>query len=133
MRHPIHAGAASALLAVGALAALAALAVRADQAPRSAWAAFPLPAAEAGNPGRQLFWNHCAACHGAGAGMPGTAALAAKYRGQKPALLEQRTDLTPEFVSSIVRHGISVMPMFRKTELSDAELAVLAGYLARSP
>jgi mono/diheme cytochrome c family protein len=90
----------------------------------------PLPAAEAGNPGRLLFWSHCAACHGAGEGMPGTAALAAKYGGQKPALLEQRTDLTPEFVTAIVRHGVSVMPKFRKTELSDADLAVLAAYLA---
>jgi hypothetical protein len=29
-----------------------------------------------------------------------------------------------------VRHGISVMPKSRKTELSDADLAVLAAYLA---
>jgi 4-cresol dehydrogenase (hydroxylating) len=41
-------------------------------------------------------------------------------------------NLGPELVGSIVRHGVSIMPMFRKTELSDADLAVLAAYLARS-
>jgi mono/diheme cytochrome c family protein len=103
----------------------------ADDSSRTAWAAFPLPDAHDASPGRRLFWNHCAACHGEGAGMPGTAALAAKYGGQKPAPLEQRTDLTADFVTSVVRHGVSVMPMFRKTELSDADLAVLAAYLAQ--
>jgi mono/diheme cytochrome c family protein len=48
----------------------------------------------------------------------------------KPALLEQRTDLAPEFTSAIVRTGVSVMPFFRKTEISDAELGALASYLA---
>ena len=103
----------------------------ADDSSRTAWAAFPLPDAQDASPGRRLFWNHCAACHGEGAGMPGTAALAAKYGGQKPAPLEQRTDLTADIVTSVVRHGVSVMPMFRKTELSDADLAVLAAYLAQ--
>ncbi len=110
-------------------AVIGAAAPAADE-PRTAWAAFPPPDAQAASPGRRLFWNHCAACHGEGAGMPGTAALAAKYRGQKPALLEQRRDLTPEFVTAVVRHGVSVMPMFRKTELSDTDLAVLCAYLA---
>jgi len=31
-----------------------------------------------------------------------------------------------------VRHGISFMPSFRKTEISDADLALLAVYLAPS-
>jgi mono/diheme cytochrome c family protein len=48
----------------------------------------------------------------------------------KPALLEQRTDLAPEFTSAIVRTGVSVMPFFRKIEISDAELGALASYLA---
>jgi (+)-pinoresinol hydroxylase len=129
MTRPMVAAAVTVMLAVMTIVAGP---VRADDKPRTAWAAFPLPAAEAASPGRQLFWNHCAACHGEGPGMPGTAALAAKYAGQKPALLEQRTDLTAEFVSSIVRHGVSVMPKFRKTELGDADLAALAAYLARS-
>jgi hypothetical protein len=31
-----------------------------------------------------------------------------------------------------VRHGISVMPHFRKTEISDTELDELAAFLARN-
>ncbi len=31
-----------------------------------------------------------------------------------------------------LRHGISVMPQFRKTEISDADLDALAQYLARN-
>jgi mono/diheme cytochrome c family protein len=32
----------------------------------------------------------------------------------------------------VVRQGISFMPSFRKTEISDADLALLAAYLAPS-
>jgi mono/diheme cytochrome c family protein len=35
-------------------------------------------------------------------------------------------------VKVLVRHGISVMPQFRKTEISDQELDALAAYLARN-
>lgn len=80
--------------------------------------------------GRRVFDYWCATCHGAGPQYPGTMALAAKYNGSKPALLEQRTDLTPQITEYFVRHGISVMPPFRKTEISDAELRALAAYLA---
>lgn len=87
--------------------------------------------------GRQLYELHCVACHGAGPGVPpfpglaGTAALGAKYGGAKPALLTERTDLTPELVTHFVRQGVSVMPFYRKTEISDAELAALGAYLSR--
>lgn len=65
--------------------------------------------------------------------MPGTAALAAKYSGQVPAALEERSDLTPDVVKFFVRHGVSIMPPFRKTEITDAELDALANYLGRKP
>jgi mono/diheme cytochrome c family protein len=80
--------------------------------------------------GKQVFDKWCAPCHGAGPGMPGTQALQALYNGQKPARLEERTDLIPELVRTFVRNGVSVMPFFRKTEISDAELDALAEYLA---
>jgi (+)-pinoresinol hydroxylase len=35
------------------------------------------------------------------------------------------------FVKTIVRQGVSFMPQFRKTEISDADLDALAVYLAR--
>lgn len=86
----------------------------------------------AGEPrGYVEFQRACSVCHGNGPAKPGTRALRAKYRGKLPALLEERTDLTPAYVKYIVRHGVSVMPPFRKTELSAADLDAIAAYLGR--
>jgi mono/diheme cytochrome c family protein len=78
------------------------------------------------------YQNYCSMCHGTGAGKPGTLALQAKYKGALPALLDQRTDLTPPLIKTYVRNGISVMPIFRKTEISDADLDAIAAYLTRN-
>jgi mono/diheme cytochrome c family protein len=94
-------------------------------------AATPAQAQSAKPDGKAVFTKWCAPCHGDGPGKPGTAALEALYKGAKPALLEQRTDLPPELTKQFVRTGVSVMPFFRKTEISDAELDSLAAYLAR--
>lgn len=80
--------------------------------------------------GKQVFQYWCAPCHAPGPRHPGTQALDALYKGAKPGPLEQRTDLVPELTRQFVRGGVSVMPPFRKTEISDAELAALATYLA---
>jgi len=74
----------------------------------------------------------CSMCHGEGAGKPGTLALQAKYKGALPALLEKRTDLTPALIKLYVRNGITIMPTFRKTEISDADLDAIATYLTRN-
>jgi mono/diheme cytochrome c family protein len=79
--------------------------------------------------GKQVFDKWCAPCHAPGTAFPGTRALDAKYDGKIPAALEQRTDLSADLVRSMVRHGVSIMPFFRKTEISDADLADLAAYL----
>jgi mono/diheme cytochrome c family protein len=82
--------------------------------------------------GREVYAYWCATCHARGPGMPGTTALAIKYRdGSPPAVLEDRVDLTPQLLRSFVRNGVSVMPFFRKTEISDADLDAIAAYLAR--
>lgn len=81
--------------------------------------------------GKAVFDRWCAPCHAAGPMYPGTTALQALYKGSKPAPLEQRTDLAPEVVKQFVRKGVSVMPFFRKTEISDPELDALAAYLAK--
>ena len=57
----------------------------------------------------------------------GRAPLAA--HGVKPAVLEQRTDLTPKMIETAVRNGVYFMPRFRKTEISDADLAAIIAYL----
>jgi mono/diheme cytochrome c family protein len=77
------------------------------------------------------YQNSCSVCHGPMPERPGTRALAAKYKGSLPALLEQRTDLRPEFIRAMVRNGISLMPPFRKTEVSDEQLNAIVAYLTR--
>ncbi len=99
---------------------------------------FAMSATAAENPavqkGREVFQYWCSACHGPGplGARPGTQALQAKYNGAKPAMLESRSDLTPELTRFFVRNGINVMPPFRKTEITDVELNALAAYLARA-
>jgi mono/diheme cytochrome c family protein len=81
-------------------------------------------------PGKELFDHYCAECHGAGPGHPGTQQLGWLH-GESRALLEKRTDLSPDYVKFVVRHGLWEMPPFRPTEMDDAALARLAEYLAR--
>jgi mono/diheme cytochrome c family protein len=91
--------------------------------------------------GKVVFDKWCAPCHGAvapknvmfGTGaLAGTSALAVKYKGKLPAVLEQRTDLTSVMIKSVVRHGLFGMPITRKTEVSDAELEDVVAYLTRN-
>jgi mono/diheme cytochrome c family protein len=79
--------------------------------------------------GEQTYTKWCAECHASVIG-PGTQALQRKYQGQVPAILHQRTGLPAELVKYAVRHGMGFMPPFRKTEISNSELASLATYLA---
>lgn len=82
--------------------------------------------------GRAVYEQWCAACHDRGPGHPGTQSLEVKYRGTDvPAALEDRRDLAPPVTALFVRRGVALMPPFRKTEISDAELRDLAAYLAK--
>ena len=85
--------------------------------------------------GHEVFEVWCAPCHAPVRGeerLAGTSTLEMVYKGAKPAALEQRTDLTPQRVAYYVRHGDNAMPWFRKTELSDEDLAAVGAYLARN-
>jgi (+)-pinoresinol hydroxylase len=110
----------------------------------SSWTTFTPRGSDAASPllkrGEEVYQAKCNLCHGRvakdvapgpGAQMSGTQALAAKYGGKKPAVLEDRTDLTADVVKYYVRHGAGIMPFFRKTEVSDAELDAIAAWLAR--
>jgi (+)-pinoresinol hydroxylase len=77
--------------------------------------------------GREVYQKWCTPCHGTGLGKPGTSAAAA--HGLNPAVLEQRTDLTPKMIETAVRNGRNFMPRFRKTEISNADLAAITAYL----
>jgi len=106
----------------------------------SSWAGASAPANQAAKPqpgassqlqrGKAVFDEWCAGCHAPGPRRPGTQALDALYKGKKPGALEERTDLVPKLTETFVRKGVSVMPPFRKTEITDADLAALAAYLA---
>ncbi|CAM2899184.1 c-type cytochrome [Helicobacter burdigaliensis] len=81
--------------------------------------------------GQKIYSKWCVSCHGVN--MPATNALAVAYKGTGiPALLEDRTDLSVEFVQTFVRYGKSSMPFFRKTEINDEELRLLGKYLSRN-
>ncbi len=82
--------------------------------------------------GRAVYGKWCAPCHDPGITHPGTHALAVKYQGVKSGVLLEWTDLPATMVKVLVRHGISVMPQFRKTEISDADLDALAAFLSRN-
>jgi len=82
--------------------------------------------------GRAVYVKWCAPCHDPGITHPGTNALTVKYKGVKPGVLLEWKDLPASAVKVLVRHGISVMPQFRKTEISDSELDALAQYLSRN-
>jgi mono/diheme cytochrome c family protein len=88
--------------------------------------------------GKAAFRHTCAPCHGTGPGddgramLPGTDALRIKYGGKIPPALEHRTDLTADTIRAFVRSGTFSMPPFRKTELTDAEIADIAAYISDS-
>lgn len=80
--------------------------------------------------GEALFQRNCSACHAPGLNHPGTLQLALT-RGVESAVLEQRRNLAPDYVKSIVRQGLNAMPPFKPTHISDQELEAVAAYLAK--
>ena len=82
--------------------------------------------------GEAVYNRWCVHCHSTGRGNPGTDSLQVKYGGKVPAVLLERTDLSAEAVSLFVRQGVLSMPPFRKTEITDAELAALSAYVSRN-
>jgi hypothetical protein len=57
--------------------------------------------------------------------------LRQRYGDRLPALLEERTDMTADYLRTFVREGVGVMPQFRKTEITDPELDAMIEYLLR--
>ncbi len=90
-------------------------------------------AAEQTAPSGQAVYEHwCTACHAPGPGHPGTQSLQLKYSGKVPPVLLDRSDLSPQAVAQFVRQGILLMAPFRKTEITDRELAALTAYVAKN-
>ncbi len=87
-----------------------------------------------GGDGEKLFSNHCGYCHLAG-GM-GTNLLTKQrmMAGEPPekGMLTNRKDLTVEYIKSVVRMGKVAMPRQTRVDITDAELDVVAAYLAKA-
>lgn len=86
-----------------------------------------------GGDGKVLFEVHCGYCHLTG-GM-GTNLLTKQQvmAGNMPdkGLLANRTDLTSDYVKTVVRMGKGAMPQQTKVDLTDAELDAVAKYLGK--
>jgi cytochrome c len=87
-----------------------------------------------GRSGQNLFSNRCGACHLAG-GM-GTNLLTKQMmmakRPPSDGLLANRTDLTSDYVKSVVRMGKNAMPRQTRVDITDAELNSVALYLGKA-
>jgi len=78
--------------------------------------------------GQQVFAHRCGMCHREGG--TGTFVLARRL-GAAQSLLEQRTDLKPEYVRFVVRWGLMNMPRLSRVEVPDTDLTDLVAYLTR--
>lgn len=87
-----------------------------------------------GGDGKTLFEVHCGYCHLTG-GM-GTNLLTKQrmMMGETPdkGLLANRTDLTADYVKSVVRMGKGAMPGQTKVDVTDAELDAVSKYLGKA-
>lgn len=88
----------------------------------------------AGRDGGALFSNHCGYCHlrgGMGTNLLTKQRVAAGEPPEK-GLLANRTDLTSDYVKSVVRMGKGAMPRQTKVDVTDAELDSVAHYLGKA-
>jgi mono/diheme cytochrome c family protein len=79
--------------------------------------------------GSEVFEHYCTHCHGT-ADAPGTVQLS-RTRGKDKGLLTQRTDLAPDYIEYIVRHGLKSMPAFAPSDLDEARLKALISFLMK--
>ncbi len=76
----------------------------------------------------QIYGRECAICHAAGG--TGTRMLARRMPADM-AVLTDRPDLPAAYVKMVVRNGIGSMPAITRVEVTDAELDLIAAYLAK--
>lgn len=80
------------------------------------------------SPAEALYVEKCAMCHRE-MGM-GTMVLARRVETGKE-MLERREDLTLDYVKLAARNGIGNMPRIQRGDVSDAQLDIIARYLAK--
>lgn len=89
--------------------------------------------------GAEVYQLWCAHCHDAVPqntaleDRPGVAQLELKYGGALSPYITERPDLAHfEVLEVFLRNGAGSMPPFRKTEITDEDIAALAAYLERT-
>ena len=87
------------------------------------------PAAGGEPKGSDVFDHYCSHCHGT-ADAPGSVQLS-RTRGKDKGLLTQRTDLAPDYIEYVVRHGLKSMPPFAPSDLNEARLKALVSFLMK--
>ena len=87
------------------------------------------PAGAAEMTGREVFDHYCTYCHGSSDG-PGTMQLS-RTRGKDQAFLAERTNLSPDYIEYVVRHGLKSMPPFVPSDLTDTKLKALVEFLTK--
>ncbi|HTQ36770.1 MAG TPA: cytochrome c [Steroidobacteraceae bacterium] len=93
-------------------------------------AAISAPQASDKLDGKALYRERCGMCH-QGIGMA-VSLLSRRPGDTSKGLLEDRKDLSAEFVFTAARTGIGNMPRIARGEVSDPELASIADYLTRA-
>lgn len=80
------------------------------------------------NRGQETYDLWCGTCHAAGEGYAGTQMLTLT-RAEGLGVMKDNDTLTDAYIELVVRKGLGMMPVFRKTEITDAQLNDLLAYL----
>lgn len=76
--------------------------------------------------GREAYERECAICHeGFGTG----SIMLGRRLGKDRAQLSSRTDLVPDYVRHVVRHGLNSMPALSRVEVTEQQLEGIIAYL----
>lgn len=89
--------------------------------------------------GAEVYLASCSYCHdrlpadAALDALPGVASLELKYGGRLSPYIRERPDLAnADVLTAFLRNGAGSMQPFRKTELTDADIAAIAAYFAQT-
>lgn len=78
--------------------------------------------------GEETYSLYCEGCHRPDGEGPGTVMLGHRF-GEERASIRDNPTLNRAYLKQVVRYGFLEMAPFRKSEITDAELELLADYI----